>query len=139
MLGVVPGACGDGSGRERFIEVVPTSCLPDSCRHHPTGVAGLDNSPSPTLDLDFEHDHVVDRADPFTRTCRLGELIVRFPDQRVIDLIERLIYRGQAKAQVFTLDASSTDIKPRPPVDIKNGVLEYKLPPVSAALFVCGG
>jgi len=42
-----------------------------------------------------------------------------------------------AKAQVYTLDGSSPDIKPQPaPVDVKNGVLEYKLPPVSAALFV---
>ena len=38
-----------------------------------------------------------------------------------------------------SLDGSSADIKPQPPVDVKNGQIEYKLPPVSAALFVCGG
>jgi hypothetical protein len=41
-----------------------------------------------------------------------------------------------AKAQVYTLDAKSPDIKPQAPIDVKNGQLEYKLPPVSAALFV---
>jgi glycosyl hydrolase family 44 len=44
-----------------------------------------------------------------------------------------------AKAQVYTLDGSSADIKPQQPVDVKNGQIEYKLPPVSAALFVCAG
>ena len=44
-----------------------------------------------------------------------------------------------SKAQVYTLDASSPDIKAQAPVDVKNGVIEYKLPPLSAALFVCGG
>ena len=43
-----------------------------------------------------------------------------------------------AKAQVYTLDGSSPDLKPQPPVDVKNGQIDYKLPPVSAALFVCG-
>jgi len=41
-----------------------------------------------------------------------------------------------AKAQVYTLDGSSPDLKPQPPVDVKNGQIDYKLPPVSAALFV---
>jgi len=42
-----------------------------------------------------------------------------------------------AKAQVYTLDASSPDIKAQPaPVDVKAGVIEYKLPQLSAALFV---
>src|SRR4051812_32159537 len=31
-----------------------------------------------------------------------------------------------AKAQVYTLDGTSADIKPQPPTDIKNGQLEYK-------------
>jgi mannan endo-1,4-beta-mannosidase len=44
-----------------------------------------------------------------------------------------------AKAQVYTLDGSSPEIKAQPAVDIKNGQIEYKLQPVSAALFVCGG
>ena len=42
------------------------------------------------------------------------------------------------RSQVYTLDASSTDIKSQAPVDIKDGVLQYKLPPLSAALFVVG-
>jgi hypothetical protein len=44
-----------------------------------------------------------------------------------------------AKAQVYTLDATGADIKPQAPVDVKNGQIEYKLPAVSAALFIVGG
>ena len=34
-----------------------------------------------------------------------------------------------SKAQVYTLDASSTDIKPQAPMDVKDGVVQYKLAP----------
>ena len=75
-----------------------------------------------------------------TDTKRKGQLTIL-----VINKELRSIFSGKiaikggkyAKAQVYTLDGSSPDIKPQPaPVDVKNGVLEYKLPPVSAALFV---
>jgi len=42
-----------------------------------------------------------------------------------------------SKAQVYTLDGSSADVKPQAPVDVKNGEIEYKLQPLSATLFVC--
>ncbi|HEY7370898.1 MAG TPA: glycoside hydrolase family 44 protein [Polyangia bacterium] len=41
-----------------------------------------------------------------------------------------------AKAQVYTLDGSSAEVKPQAAVDIKNGQIEYKLQPMSATLFV---
>jgi len=41
-----------------------------------------------------------------------------------------------AKAQVYTLDGSSADLKPQPAVDVKNGQIDYKLAPMSATLFV---
>jgi hypothetical protein len=74
-----------------------------------------------------------------TDTKRKGLLTVL-----VINKEARSIFNGKialkggkyAKAQVYTLDASSPDIKPQAPVDVKNDVLEYKLPPLSAALFV---
>jgi regulator of RNase E activity RraA len=44
---------------------------------------------------------------------------------------------GQTKARVFTVDASSPDVKARGEVDIGNGQLTYRLPPLSATLFVC--
>jgi hypothetical protein len=44
---------------------------------------------------------------------------------------------GQTKARVFTVDASNAEIKPQPEVDIKNGQLTYRLPPLTATLFVC--
>jgi hypothetical protein len=44
---------------------------------------------------------------------------------------------GQTKARVFTVDATSPDVKAQGEVDIKNGQLAYKLPPMSATLFVC--
>ena len=55
-----------------------------------------------------------------------------------LDLQRKIALKGgkYAKAQVYTLDGSSPDIKPQAPIDVKNGQIEYKLPPVSAALFV---
>jgi hypothetical protein len=74
-----------------------------------------------------------------TDTKRKGLLTVL-----VINKEARSIFDGKialkggkyARAQVYTLDASSPDIKPQAPVDVKDGVLQYKLPPLSAALFV---
>jgi mannan endo-1,4-beta-mannosidase len=74
-----------------------------------------------------------------TDTKRKGQLTIL-----VINKELRSVFNGKiaikggkyAKAQVYTLDGSSPDIKPQPAVDVKNGLLEYKLPPVSAALFV---
>ena len=43
------------------------------------------------------------------------------------------------KAQVFTLDGSSTDVHALPPVDIAGNQISYRLPPLSATLFVCEG
>jgi mannan endo-1,4-beta-mannosidase len=44
---------------------------------------------------------------------------------------------GQTKARVFTVDATNPEVKAQGEVDIKNGQLAYKLPPLSATLFVC--
>ena len=44
-----------------------------------------------------------------------------------------------ANAQVYTLDGSSPDLKPQAPVPVQAGQITYKLPPLSATLFVCGG
>ncbi len=44
---------------------------------------------------------------------------------------------GQTKARVFSVDATSAEIKPQPEIDIKGGQLAYRLPPLSATLFVC--
>ena len=76
-----------------------------------------------------------------TDTKHKGQLTIL-----VINKELRSIFNGKiaikggkyGKAQVYTLDGSSPDIKPQAAVDIKNGQIEYKLPPVSAALFVCG-
>ena len=43
-----------------------------------------------------------------------------------------------ASAQVYTLDGSSPDLKPQAPVPVQAGQITYKLPPLSATLFVCG-
>jgi len=75
-----------------------------------------------------------------TDTKRKGQLTVL-----VINKELRSIFNGKiaikggkySKAQVYTLDASSPDIKTQPaPVDVKDGLLQYKLSPMSAALFV---
>ena len=74
-----------------------------------------------------------------TDTKHKGQLTIL-----VINKELRSIFNGKiaikggkySKAQVYTLDGTSADIKPQAPVDIKNGQIEYKLPPVSAALFV---
>ena len=74
-----------------------------------------------------------------TDTKRKGLLTVL-----VINKEARSIFDGKialkggkyGRAQVYTLDASSPDIKPQAPVDVKDGILEYKLAPLSAALFV---
>ena len=44
-----------------------------------------------------------------------------------------------AKAKVFTFDASSPKMPPLPDADIKDNQLSYRLPPLSATLFVCTG
>ena len=74
-----------------------------------------------------------------TDTKRKGLLTIL-----VINKDLRSIFNGKlalkggsyTKAQVYTLDGTSADIKPQAPVDVKNGQIEYKLPPLSAALFV---
>jgi mannan endo-1,4-beta-mannosidase len=44
---------------------------------------------------------------------------------------------GYKKAQAFVLDASSSDVRAQPAVEIKNDQLAYRLPALSATLFVC--
>jgi hypothetical protein len=43
-----------------------------------------------------------------------------------------------AHAQVFTLDASNAAVRPAGTIDISNNQMSYRLPPLSATLFVCG-
>jgi mannan endo-1,4-beta-mannosidase len=75
-----------------------------------------------------------------TDTKKKGQLTIL-----VINKELRSIFNGKitlkgggkySKAQVYTLDGSSPDIKAQAPVDVKDGQIEYKLPPVAAALFV---
>jgi hypothetical protein len=74
-----------------------------------------------------------------TDTKKKGQLTIL-----VINKELRSIFAGKialkggkyGKAQVFTLDGASPDIKAQAPVDVKNGQIEYKLPPLSATLFV---
>jgi mannan endo-1,4-beta-mannosidase len=44
---------------------------------------------------------------------------------------------GYGKAKVFSLDGTSPDIKAQPAIDVKDGRIAYRLPPLSATLFVC--
>jgi Glycoside hydrolase family 44 len=44
---------------------------------------------------------------------------------------------GYGSAKVYAFDASKADIQSLPDVAIKNDHLEYRLPPLSATLFVC--
>jgi len=44
---------------------------------------------------------------------------------------------GYRKARVFSLDGTSPDIKAGPAVEIKGNQIAYRLPPLSATLFVC--
>ena len=44
---------------------------------------------------------------------------------------------GFTKARVFTLDGSSPDIRAQAGIEIKGGQIAYRLPPLSATLFVC--
>lgn len=44
-----------------------------------------------------------------------------------------------ASAQVYTLDGTSPELRAHPAVPIQGGQLTYKLPPLSATLFVCPG
>ena len=76
-----------------------------------------------------------------TDTKRKGLLTILVINKELQSIFNaKIALKGSkcAKAQVYTLDGSSPDIKPQPPVDVKNGQIDYKLPPVSAALFVCG-
>jgi len=40
---------------------------------------------------------------------------------------------------VFAFDATSSKIRSLPDADIKDNRLSYRLPPLSATLFVCSG
>jgi hypothetical protein len=40
-------------------------------------------------------------------------------------------------AQVYALDGSAAVVRPLPAIEIKNNQIAYKLPPISATLFVC--
>ena len=44
---------------------------------------------------------------------------------------------GYGKAQVYALDGSKAEVRSAGAVEIKNDRIEYKLPPLSATLFVC--
>jgi hypothetical protein len=44
---------------------------------------------------------------------------------------------GYTKARVFALDASSPEIRSQPAIEINGGQISYRLPPLSATLFVC--
>ncbi len=44
-----------------------------------------------------------------------------------------------AKAKVFGFDATSPKIRSLPDADVKDNQLAYRLPPLSATLFVCSG
>jgi hypothetical protein len=44
---------------------------------------------------------------------------------------------GYRKARVFALDGSSPEIRPQPDIEIKADQIAYRLPPLSATLFVC--
>ena len=44
-----------------------------------------------------------------------------------------------AKAKVFAFDAASPKIRALADADIKDNQLAYRLPPLSATLFVCSG
>jgi hypothetical protein len=39
--------------------------------------------------------------------------------------------------QVYTLDGNKAEVRSGPVVEIKNDRLEYRLPPLTATLFVC--
>jgi hypothetical protein len=41
------------------------------------------------------------------------------------------------RAEVYRLDGSSPDIRPERAIDLKNGQIAARLPPLSATLFVC--
>jgi mannan endo-1,4-beta-mannosidase len=74
-----------------------------------------------------------------TDTKRKGQLTVLVINKELrvhLQWQDRLKGGKYAKAQVYTLDASSPDIKAQAPVDVKDGVVQYKLAPLSAALFV---
>ena len=55
---------------------------------------------TPSADLDFEQDDVVDAADPFVRSVRVGELLVGFGQQRVVELVEGSTSRRNRQVQV---------------------------------------
>ncbi len=65
----------------------------------------------------------------------------------VINKEQRTIFNGKidlkggeyAKARVYALDASAPTIRPMPEVEIKDHQIAYRLPPLSATLFVCTG
>jgi O-glycosyl hydrolase len=44
---------------------------------------------------------------------------------------------GLRRAEVYRLDGSSPDIRPAPAIEVKNGQIAARLPPLSATLFVC--
>jgi hypothetical protein len=44
-----------------------------------------------------------------------------------------------SKAQVFTMDSRKAEVRAVGSVDIKNNKIEYRLPPLTATLFVCQG
>jgi hypothetical protein len=44
-----------------------------------------------------------------------------------------------ARAKVFAFDATSPKVRPLADADIRDNRLEYRLPPLSATLFVCSG
>ena len=44
---------------------------------------------------------------------------------------------GYGKARVYTLDGTAPEIRAQPAIEIKNDQLLYRLPPLSATLFVC--
>ena len=47
------------------------------------------------------------------------------------------LFAGRAPADVFVLDSTGPTVRPQSAVAVKDDQIEYRLPPLSATLFVC--
>ncbi|MEV6930949.1 hypothetical protein AB0M46_41555 [Dactylosporangium sp. NPDC051485] len=105
MGGVVAGPGGFCTSCQRGVEVGGRAVLPPSGGDQPDAhvsirTIGPDRT-TPTLDLHLEQHLIVDRGDALMRGRWIGELLVGFCEQRMIDLVEWQVRRGSGDLEVL--------------------------------------
>lgn len=78
-------------GFERLVEVVAGAVFSLAGRDKPGTFLADPHCAAPALNLDFEEGFVLDGTDPLMLGAATGELVTRFGQERMVDVIEGFV------------------------------------------------